>query len=81
MNNIVYLIGALIVTVLNAWVLPNIPGAYPEDDNARIFKTSLEVGIGFMVIGFILSFFIKETSPDVVLRREAKRLGAVYKPA
>lgn len=37
MNNIVYLVGALIVTVTNAWILPNIPGAYPENDNFRIF--------------------------------------------
>lgn len=33
MNNIMYLVGALIVTVTNAWILPNIPGAYPENDD------------------------------------------------
>ena len=81
MNNIVYLIGALIVTVSNAWILPAIPGAYPDNDDYRIFLTTLEVGIGCFVIAFILSLFIKESCPEVLLKREAKRHGAVYKTA
>lgn len=79
MNNIMYLVGALIVTVTNAWILPNIPGAYPDNDDFQIFKTSLIVAIGCLVIGFILSLFIKESCPNVLLKRKAKSLGEVYK--
>lgn len=37
------------------------------------------MGIGCLVIGFILSLFLKESCPNVLLKREAKRIGSVYK--
>lgn len=80
LNNIIYLIGMLFVTVMNGFVMPKIPGVYPDNDNYQIFKSSIYAGIIFTGIGFLLTFTIKETCPNVLLRREAKRLGTVYRP-
>lgn len=80
LNNIIYLIGMLFVTVMNGFVFPEIPGVYPENDNYQIFKSSIYAGIIFTSIGFILTCIIKESCPNVLLKREAKRLGTVYRP-
>ena len=80
MNNLMYLIATLVVTVLNAFVIPEIPGAMPENDDYTIFKSCLYSALFFMAVAFVLSFFMTESCPNVLLMREAKKIGAVYKP-
>lgn len=80
LNNVMYLAGTLLVSILNAFVLPAIPGAYPDNDDFQIFKTCLYTGMIFLFLAFCVSWGIKESCPNVLLKREAKRLGTVYKP-
>lgn len=79
-NNVVFFTASLIVTVLNAFVLPYIPGAYPEDDDYQIFKTSLLCASIFIACGCICSFFVKESCPIVLLKKKYKENGKEYVP-
>lgn len=80
LNNIVYLVGTLVCVVMTAFVYPEIGNIYPDDDNYKIFNTCLWSAIIMVIAALIISLFLKETCPNVLLKREAKRVGAVYKP-
>jgi len=77
-NNLVFMFATLVVTVLNAFVLPHIPGAYPQDDNYIIHRSSQLSAAVFFAIGTIFIFFFKESCPNVLLRREYARCGKKY---
>ena len=80
LNNVMYLAGTLLVSILNAFVLPKIPGAYPDNDDFQIFKTCLYTAMIFLFLAFCVTWGLKESCPNVLLKREAKRLGVVYRP-
>lgn len=68
LNNLTYFFAALFVTIVNAFILPNILGA-KASDNYELFKASMWVSTISFAIGFICSFFLKETCPNVLLKR------------
>ena len=78
MNNLAFFAASMIAMILNAFVLPNIPGAFPPDDNLQIFRTSLYCAMAFFGLAFIASIFTRETCPDVLLRRRCRLEGKKY---
>lgn len=79
-NNLTYFFAGLLVTIVNAFVLPYIPGAFSATDNYQTYRTSMLVSTISFLIGCVCAFFVKETCPNVLLRRECKKIGVEYKP-
>ena len=62
-NNLAFFIASLVASILNSFVFPYIPGMYSDNDNLQNYKASMYVSATCFGIGFICSFFVKETCP------------------
>ncbi|CAL5999556.1 Major_facilitator superfamily protein [Hexamita inflata] len=76
-NNLVFMCSGIVVTVLNAFVIPHIPNAFPEDAYI-VLRSSILSALVFYFIGFVFGFYIQETAPYILLRREFRRLRLKY---
>ncbi|CAL5975046.1 Major_facilitator superfamily protein [Hexamita inflata] len=69
-NNLVFMCSGIVVTVLNAFVIPHIPNAFPEDSYI-VLRSSILSALVFYFIGFVFGFYIQETAPYILLRKIA----------
>lgn len=79
MNNIAYYVGGLLGTVINAFIAPA-AGWYSTTDNTITYIHSMYICCVLCGLSFIFSLFVKECNPETLLKREAKKNGAVYHP-
>lgn len=82
MNNVAYYVGGLIGLLLNAFIAPDL-GWYSEDpvDGNRItFIHSMYICGILIGISFVISFFVNECNPVILIKRECKKNGVKYQP-
>lgn len=78
-NNLCFFFAALVVTVVNAFVFPNISGVYSSEDNYITYRSSMIASTCSFFIAFICSFFIKETCPNYLMKKQCKKLNVPFK--
>ena len=79
LNNMSFFAASLVAVLLNAFVFPYIKGFYSTTDNYITYRSTMYVSAVSFFISFICSFFIKETCPAVLMKKECKKMGVVYK--
>ena len=79
MNNVAYYVGALLGTVINAFIAPA-AGWYSTTDNTITYIRSMYICCVLCGLAFIFSLFVKECNPETLIKREAKKNGVVYHP-
>ena len=77
MNNVSYYIGALLGTVINAFIAPA-AGWYSTSNNTITYVHSMYICCVLCGLAFIFSLFVKECNPETLLRRAARKNGIKY---
>ena len=77
MNNVAYYVGALLGTVVNAFIAPAM-GLYPANDDTKTFVNAMYISCVLCGVSLIFSFFVKECNPEILLKRAAKKNNVQY---
>lgn len=80
MNNVAYYVGALLGTVINAFIAPA-AGWYTKSGDVTTYVNSMYICCVLSGLAFLFSLFVKECNPVTLLKRACKKNGVKYVPS